>query len=311
MVNDVHTIAPAKSTTKIKKPKGVDDWTIQAEELDQLIKTHHGTLDDVLMTPTMAAYILKRYNTGNRHLRNNHANGFAETLKRGGWENTGEAVVFAREGILNNGQHRLEGIVRSGIPAVMDIRFGISRKAFAITDTGAKRQAGDVLSISGSRSPFASAATIRMLLAYKAGLPSSYNSTSKVGNAEILEAYNNWPDVEAAILITKGGLSRRGFVNAASNAFTFLAIRQSNVKTVEEFLELVETGLTKTKNDAPRLLRERILSDGQTFGRGTRESIVERFALFIKAWNFWRAGERPAHLRWRTGEAFPEIKVNF
>jgi hypothetical protein len=253
----------------------------------------------------MANYILDRYNTGNRRLRVRHANNFSTTIKRGGWENTGEPVIFAQEGVLNNGQHRLEGIIRSNTSVVMDLRFGIPRKAFANTDTGAKRLAGDVLSIMGSTNPFAAAAAVKLLIAYEAGLPDSY--TTSLDNDQILHAFRRWPDVERAVDLTHAKISRRGFMNASSNAFTLLALRQVQEPTVIEFLSLVESGLTRAKNDAPRLLRERLLTD-EKLSRGSRTAIVERLALFIKAWNFWCETERPNRLRWSPTEPFPVMQ---
>lgn len=283
----------------------VPDWSIPREELDRLIREHHGTKDDVLMTPVMAAYILNTYNTGNRKLRNRHANNFAKTIKRGGWENTGEPIIFAKEGILNSGQHRLEGVVRSRTPAVMDVRFGIPRRAFANTDTGAKRLAGDVLSIVGSTSPYAAAAAVKLLLAYEAGLPGGYAQT--MDNDEILLGFERWPDIEDAVDVTHKMIARRGFLNASSNAFTFLALRQTDAKITKEFLGLVESGLTKARNDAPRLLRERLLID-EKLARGSRPAVIERLALFIKAWNYWRLNERPKKLTWMPNETFPVMK---
>ena len=283
--------------------------TLTESQLDDLIKTHRGTLDDVLMTPVLAAYILKHYNTGNRRLRANHANSFSRALTDGRWLNTGEAVIFAREGLLNSGQHRLEGIVRSQIPAVMDLRFGIPREAFAITDTGAKRQAADVLSIEGSINSSGTAAAIKLLLAYEDGLPVSYNSRAKTGNDEVLVAYRRWPGMERAVGMAKTKLHRKGFVNASSGAFTFMALLETDEETVTAFLDLVESGLTRARDDAPRLLRERILADGST--RGDRATVIERLALFIKAWQFWREGTRPKPqaLRWLSTEAFPKMNV--
>lgn len=280
--------------------------TLRESELDRLIKAHQGTLCDVLVTPALAKYILDHYNTANRKLRAVHVNSFAQTLARDGWINTGEPIIFARESILNNGQHRLEGIVRAGIPAVLDLRFGISREAFAVTDTGAKRQAGDILSISGSTYPFAAAAAIKLLLAYEQGLPASYTGANKTGNDQILAGFTRWPDLHHALELNYRTLKRRGFNNAASNAFTYLAMRQTDLTVAGEFLSIVDSGITRSKADAPRVLRERLLSD-QVLISSTRGAVIERLALFIKSWGYWRTGERPRVLRWRTDEAFPAI----
>lgn len=282
------------------------DWSIPREELDRLVREYRGTLTDVVITPTMAVYILDNYNTGNRHMRSRHANAFAATIQRGSWLNTGEPLIFAAEGVLNNGQHRLEAIVRANTATAMDIRFGIPREAFANTDTGAKRLAGDVLSIMGSTSPFAAAAAIKLLLAYETGkLPEAY--AVRIDNDQVMRGFERWPDIEATVDLTHRILARRGFTNASSNAFAFLALRQVERQTVEQFLSLVESGLAVAKNDAPRLLRERLLSD-EKLRSASRAAIIERFALFIKAWIFWCNSERPKALRWSPSEGFPVMQ---
>ena len=63
--------------------------------------------------------------------------------------NTGEPIIVSREGVLNEGQHRLTAVQRSGIGAVLDVPFGISREAFAATGTGARRTVGNVGAIAG------------------------------------------------------------------------------------------------------------------------------------------------------------------
>lgn len=284
------------------KNAGLADWTIPQAELDRLVDEHNGTLTDIMITPVMAEYMLRTFNSGNRILRNAHANSFARVLIKGRWQNTGEAIIFAAEGILNNGQHRLEGIMRSGIAAKMDLRFGIPRRAFAVTDTGAKRGPGDVLSISGVVNHYATAAAIRLLLAYEEGLPAAYRI--KVGNDEVLEAYRRWPDITKAIQVAHSNLVRPGLVNASSAAFTFLAIRQSDITVAEKFLAVVESGVARTKNDPARMLRERLLF-AQGIRRNGRDVIIERLALFIKAWTLWRSDKSIENLRWSSKEAYP------
>jgi hypothetical protein len=311
VVKAVKPSAEVSLIPKVPMPlaiKKVPNGSLSETEIDRLIKEHKGTVDDVLITPALAKYILKTYNTGNRKLRASHANEYAAILSQGKWMNTGEPLIFAAEGILNSGQHRLEAIARSNVEAMQDIRFGIPREAFARTDTGAKRQPGDVLSICGATTPFASAAAVKLLLAYERGLPQSY--FIKFQNDQILAGYRRWSDIEDAIHFVTAHNNRKGFLNSASNSFAYMALRQTDKKTVGEFFEILDTGLAASKNDAPRLLRERLLSDLRLPGSTrTQSAIVERLALYIKAWNFWRKKEYPEYLRWRTNEKFPKMEV--
>ena len=293
-----------KSVTPSPKQSSETSSKLLITRFKKLLSDYNGTVTDFEITPELAKYILRNHNSGNRKLRERHANNFANDLKRGHFENTGEPLIFSKEGILNSGQHRLEGVARAGIATQMDIRFGIARRLFAKTDTGAKRLSGDVLSIAGSTSPYATAAAIKLLLGYERGLPGAYSE--RYGNDEILEAFNRWPDIEEAVDICHRKIARKGFLNASSNAFTFLAVRASDTEAVEEFLEIVNTGLTpRGHKDAPWLLRERLINVNTT--RGTRHDIIERFALFIKAWEYWRKGERPNRLVWRSDEQFPQM----
>ena len=280
---------------------------MRESEFDLLIKEHSGSIDNVLVSPALAKHVLDHYNPGNRKLKLQNAQTFAKRIQRGLQVNTGEPIIFAKEGVLNSGQHRLLGVVLAGMPTVMDFRFGIPRQYFSSTDTGSKRVAADVLSIEGSNSPMAAAAALKLLLAYEVGLPASYQNRG-IGNEEIQAASHRWSGVIQAINLNQIYLRRRGLQNASTNAFTFLALLAAEEDVVRQFLYLVESGLTRTKQDAPRLLRERMLNE-ERLRRGDRTSIIERLALFIKAWNHWRAGERPNRLVWKPDEPFPKMDV--
>ncbi len=53
-------------------------------------------------------------------------------LREGRWLNTGEPIIVSREGILNDGQHRLLAIKETNMSAELDIRFGVPRVAFRL-----------------------------------------------------------------------------------------------------------------------------------------------------------------------------------
>jgi hypothetical protein len=110
VVKAVKPSAKVSLIPKVPMPlaiKKVPNGSLSETEIDRLIKEHKGTVDDVLITPALAKYILKTYNTGNRKLRASHANEYAAILSQGKWMNTGEPLIFAAEGILNSGQQRL------------------------------------------------------------------------------------------------------------------------------------------------------------------------------------------------------------
>src|SRR3954453_8673381 len=97
--------------------------------------------DDILdmavnMVGTVTVYVtvpvaqaLLSMNTGNRPIIEKWVKTLADRMRRGAWILTGNTVIVASEGILNDGQHRLHAVVESGVTVPMDIRFGIERAA--------------------------------------------------------------------------------------------------------------------------------------------------------------------------------------
>src|SRR5690348_15979222 len=78
-----------------------------------LVLSMDGTIR-LLVTPAVAEVLLSM-NIGNRPLIKGWVDDLTERIRRGAWKLTGEPIIVAREGILNDGQHRLHAVVESGI----------------------------------------------------------------------------------------------------------------------------------------------------------------------------------------------------
>ena len=113
----------------------------------------------VLITPALAAEWLTK-NKNNRHVRNGHVLALARLMQAGLYVPAlAEPIAFDRKDNLTNGQHRLLGIVKSGVsflhPVVHGVDFdvfnrpmpsAIRTKRDAITAAGIKN-AGDISSM--------------------------------------------------------------------------------------------------------------------------------------------------------------------
>ena len=106
----------------------------------------------VLVTPTIAkAWLAKAKESGfeNRYIQQTVVNSYADTMRQGKWMLNGEALVFDQNGILINGQHRLNAVIK----ADRDIEFlvvdGVDHKAFSTFDCGRNRTLGQLLSMNG------------------------------------------------------------------------------------------------------------------------------------------------------------------
>lgn len=282
-------------------------------QLREIITQQHNGSREYWITPELARWLLE-LNTGNRRVSRKRVERYKHIIESGLWINTGEPFIVSDEGILNEGQHRLTAIVEAGIAVPCDIRFGIARKAFEATGTGATRTVGDVISIGHGDSHSSSiAAGARLLRMYQLGLPTSQSAITV--SQEIVHASERWHDdlVYASKLATKLAVDHGlRFRNAAVTAFIVMAQRQKNRATVEEFLQIAASGLTNDPNNPARRIYERMRREAgeQRGGRGPYDITIERLAVFIKAWQAWLKNEKVSAnaLRLRAGEPFPVME---
>jgi len=94
------------------------------------------------ITPQMAAAFLSN-NGGNRKIRKGAVAKYAAIIGDGNWRRTPEAVIFDKDGVLMNGQHRMSAIVKSGVSVDMLVITNVERDAFPALDRGVSRTTAD------------------------------------------------------------------------------------------------------------------------------------------------------------------------
>lgn len=99
-----------------------------------------------LVTPERAARYLKN-NHGNRKLKPSVVARYAATMLSGNWVLSPEAICFAPDGRVLNGQHRLTAVINSGVPTPFLIIRGVSPEVFKVLDRGATRTIADALGV--------------------------------------------------------------------------------------------------------------------------------------------------------------------
>jgi hypothetical protein len=281
---------------------------VSAEEFGRLVKEFYGTR--TLLFDRVFAEAVLTYNTANRRINRRKLDVLAQQMASGAFENTGEPIIISAEGVLNNGQHRLLAVVEADAVVDMDVRFGIPRRVFTKTDTGAPRTGGDVLTIAGAAHGNAISSAVRLLILYRRGLPDSVRKF--VSNAEIAAAYEAWSDIAEVAQRVQGYNFPKGVRSTPLLATAYLASRSPGKAQLDGWLHTLATGLDATRGDPAWQLRERLMR-GIEAPIGTREGLLERFALMIKSWNLWSAGETTTmkEFRWRSSgraaEPFPTV----
>jgi hypothetical protein len=84
---------------------------------------------------------------GNRELRKQHIEWLAAQMREGSWEVTGQAVVFAADGRLLDGHHRLQAIIKADTTVPMLVVYGIPVSAWGKIDCGVVRAIHDRLQL--------------------------------------------------------------------------------------------------------------------------------------------------------------------
>jgi hypothetical protein len=280
-----------------------------ADELREAVAGFYGTKTLIIDRPFAAAVLA--YNTGNRPVIRRKVERLVRQMRSGEFENTGEPIIVSAEGVLNDGQHRLMAVVEADAEVDIDVRFGIPRKAFTKTDTGSSRTGGDVLSIRGITGGAAIAPAVRLLILYKRGLPETVREF--VSNAEVDEAFSRWKGIEAVGRQVAGFRFPKGVRSTPLLATAYLAYRTPAKDRLPAWLETLATGLAAGRSDPAYVLRERLMR-GVDAPVGTRESLVERFAIMIVSWNAFAEGHGigQRELRWsvsgKAAKPFPQVE---
>lgn len=109
----------------------------------------HGVPKDVyfrleMVTPDRARELLA-LNTGNRPVREKWVVDIAEDMKDGEWDFTAAPLRVNSNNVFDDGQHRLLGIIRTGIPQPMLIAYNLTPESGDNVDQLAARTVSNIL----------------------------------------------------------------------------------------------------------------------------------------------------------------------
>lgn len=97
------------------------------------------------VTPEQAAEWLREHNAGNRPMAEARVAALADEIRLDRWHLSNDALTFAPDGTLTNGQHRLAAVLLAGKPAQFLIVRGLPLAARDIMDRGRARTVADML----------------------------------------------------------------------------------------------------------------------------------------------------------------------
>lgn len=165
-------------------PKDDSDMTMTTNVVNDQITTQ---IIDI--TPELALEWLTdpKYKAANRTIRKTKVAQYVKAMRDGKWKITGEAIKFDKNGKLIDGQHRLNAVIDADVTVQSLVVSGLEPETQDFMDTGAARDAKDVLGIHGVRHASVAAAAGRLMYAWDVGRLNQGQQTPKATNDEILD----------------------------------------------------------------------------------------------------------------------------
>lgn len=250
----------------------------------------------VTVTPEIAEGWLAR-NTHNRRIRPKVVAQYARDMAAGNWQVTGEAIKFAHDGRLLDGQHRLHAVVDSGRAVTMLVITGIDNAAQDVMDTGSRRLAADMLTLGGHSNAALLAASTKWAALYAEGRLYSDRATRDVTHANIRDFIAIYPDIEEAVTFASSLRKHIDLQPAILGASVWI-IRQIDAEAADEFFCRLADGIGLPAGSPILALRNRLR---QIKKNRTRVEPEVFLSLVIRAWNAWRAGRSLSNLPTHTG----------
>ena len=253
-----------------------------------------------------------KHNTNNVKVKPKVVSEYARQMKAGLWRFNGETIVFADDGVMLDGQHRLLAVIESGVSADFLVVKGIPNRETAMNtiDIGKIRKASDVFDLNDIPESVNASAIISAYCRLKSGrfFVKGYVDC-KVSKQELAEIYFSDSKLFYEIVRNAGNCYRYEHLLPISLIGGFMAylIKEKHYpkELVYGFFEQVCSG-KEIKNNTIYLLRSRLIrgKDGSD-----RLSETYRLVFLIKTWNYFVRGKELKCLKYnKEDEGVPEIR---
>lgn len=232
-------------------------------------------------------------NDNNRRHREVLVRQYAQDMIEGRWEFNGEPIQFSVTGRLLNGQHRLKAVLRSQVNQKFTVGRGFPDSIQGTIDTGARRTAGDTLTLEGYSNSRSLAALAKLVIA-ETDVGRGYLRFAEVRptSTHIRQTVQADPTLAESTDYAVSQLpTELAPVSALAYSWWKLSAVDRDLAT-QFFRGLVK--LEDLGSGSPILaLHRRLVANRLTYSgsRGSKTRNTEIAAYVFGAWNAWRKGE--------------------
>ena len=241
---------------------------------------------EIEVTPALAAFILE-INFLNRVLNKEHANKWARAMARGEWHINSTLIGVSKEGVLSNGQHRLNGVLISGLTVLLAFYFGLEPASRATEDKGRRRTTGDELTMEG----FANGNSLAVAATFGHHYGNERTALSgELSFAQVKSWIDANPDISEYLKVTNG-ITRQFKVSHGAVAFAAYECHRFNPKKAADFLAQVKSGVNIPSTQAPaNKLRQRFIQNASKKRLMNRYEVAATYILGFNAFLRGRSG---------------------
>lgn len=280
-----------------EKPEGVTEK--QWHEFQNAVGS--STIEWILVTPTQAEEWMKR-NTKNRNLKPGYVSFYAEEIKTGNWMANGQTVIFGRDGVLIDGQHRLAAIIQADQPAPLLVVRGIVNDAFKSVDRGRSRVMADLLTMAGESNGATIACACRYLYSFQHNGRFG-KSWGRVTFSRVEEILNQNPNLRVSASFAAAQAHVFSIGSPSLFCTMHYLLSEADDEHAAAFFDRLSTGADLSSGHPILQLRNLVLKNRTATVRYPVD-MIGRFC--IKAWNLWVTDDRKQALRVDDRE---ELKV--
>lgn len=279
----------------------------------------------ILVDAALAAEMLKHnkeHQAGaigtNRPISSMNVKRYADEMRAGRWKLTHQGIAFDTDGWLKDGQHRLKAIVVAGnthpdIAIPVMVTYGVDEETFQYIDNGMKRKLADSLAVRGITSSIAVTSAAKLFYCYM-NVPYENIHSWASGRIDgftapvLHDMVLKYPAIREGVALCQAKLFRQiGNLTALATAYALFTEFRPDTDSAG-FMHKLQSGLGWQERGEPIFeLRKRLQARLRKPSSSTER--VTQFALLIKTYNKWVAGEEIHALSFDSGgkDSFPRL----